>query len=207
MKTPVKFALYAALAGLAIFYVLAPYMAMQRLYDGVMRMDADVIETHVDFPMLRESLKEQANAYLAVHMPKGPEGRTGLLGAAGLVMMPKIVEAVVDAYVTPTGMRQALDRAVVRIDGKNLSEREPRSLTRKDIDHAFFENPDTFRIEAKGIVFILRLRDWRWKLTEARLPPDMFARLQKNTRKTPVAPAWEENGAEIPVSPLPVPGE
>lgn len=176
MKKTIKtYALCAALLGILVFYVAAPYVVMQRLYDGVMRLDANVIEKHVDFPSLRESLKEQANAYLATRLPKAQDGRPSLFGMAGLVMLPKVVEAVVDAYVTPTGMRQALERAIVKIDGKDISEKEHRPLRREDIQHAFFENPDTFRIEAKNMVFILRLKDWSWKLTEARLPPEVFA--------------------------------
>lgn len=191
MKKPVKFALCAAVFGLVAFYVASPYLVMQKLYDGVMRMDADVIERHVEFPALRESLKEQANAYLATRLPKAQNGRPSLFGAAGLVMLPKVVEALVDAYVTPTGMRQVLDQATVRVDGKDVSEKEPRPLRREDIQHAFFENPDTFRIEAKNMVFILRLKDWKWKLTEARLPPDVFIR-----PKAPPADTAEDVPAE-----------
>lgn len=185
MKTHLKFSLWAALFGLVAFYIAAPYLAMQRLYDGVMRMDADVIERHVEFPALRESLKEQANAYLATRLPKAQNGRPSLFGAAGLVMLPKVVEALVDAYVTPTGMRQALNDAVVKIDGKEAAEKEPRRLRREDIQYAFFENPDTFRIEAKNMVFILRLKDWKWKLTEARLPPEVFLRNKKAPAPAP----------------------
>lgn len=163
----------AVLCGIAA-YVAMPYLAVQRLYQGFARMDADVIEAHVDFPSVRESLKEQANAYLATHMPQDESGRTGLLGAAGFVMMPKVVEAVVDAYVTPTGMRQMINRALMH--SSDPASKEPRPLRREDIDYAFFENPDTFRVEARNMVFILRLKDWHWKLTEARMPPEVFAR-------------------------------
>ncbi|HRI75465.1 MAG TPA: DUF2939 domain-containing protein [Alphaproteobacteria bacterium] len=198
MKTPAKIAVSAALLGLVAFYVASPYLAMERLYKGVMQMDAKVIETHVDFPMLRESLKEQANVYLAARVPKGQDGRTGIFGAASLVMLPKIVEAVVDAYVTPTGMRMALDRALVKIDGKDIQNKEPRPLSRKDIDHAFFENPDTFRIEAKGMTFILRLRDWRWKLTAAELPPEVFARRKAADATAPAAETTPQTAPESP---------
>jgi hypothetical protein len=188
MKTHIKFSLWAALFGLVAFYIATPYLAMQRLYDGVMRMDADVIERHVEFPALRESLKEQANAYLATRLPKAQNGRPSLFGAAGLVMLPKVVEALVDAYVTPTGMRQVLQDAVVKVDGKEAAEKEPRRLRREDIQYAFFENPDTFRIEAKNMVFILRLKDWKWKLTDARLPPEVFMRNKKATAAPDNAP-------------------
>jgi hypothetical protein len=192
MKTPAKIALSAAVLGLLAFYIAAPYLAMNRLYDGVMRLDAEVIERHVDFPSLRESLKEQANAYLATRLPKAQDGRPSLFGMAGLVMMPKVVEAIVDAYVTPTGMRQTLERAVVKIDGGDVSEKEHRRLRREDIQHAFFENPDTFRIEAKNMVFILRLKDWKWKLTEARLPPEVFAPPKKVPAPAEDNPAPDE---------------
>lgn len=189
MKTPFKIASLLAAACVVGVYIASPYMVTKQLYRGVMQMDANVIERHVDFPSLRESLKEQANAYLAIHMPRGEDGRTGIFGAAGLVMMPKIVEAVVDAYVTPTGMRQALERAVVKTS--QAEGKEPRPLKREDIDYAFFENPDTFRVEARDMVFILRLKDWRWQLTEARLPPEVFAR----RKAAPAIPA------EAPVTP------
>jgi hypothetical protein len=188
MKKPYKIALCTAILFLIAYYVISPYMAMQRLYDGVMQANADVIETHVDFPSLRESLKEQANAYLATRMPRGQDGRTGIFGAAGMVLMPAVVQSLVDAYVTPTGMRQILDRAVIKVDGTEITsaqdpaKKEPRQLKREDIDYAFFENPDTFRIEARNMVFILRLKDWKWKLTDARLPPEFFSR---NAKKLP----------------------
>lgn len=197
MKKPYKIALCTAILFLIAYYVISPYMAMQRLYDGVMQANADVIETHVDFPSLRESLKEQANAYLATRMPRGQDGRAGIFGAASMVLMPAVVQSLVDAYVTPTGMRQIMDRAVIKIDGKEITKqdgtatqdtaqgsakKEPRPLKREDIDYAFFENPDTFRIEARNMVFILRLKDWKWKLTDARLPPEFFSR---NAKKLP----------------------
>jgi hypothetical protein len=187
MKISLKTGTFVAALCLAAFYVATPYMVTKKLYRGVMTMDANVIERHVDFPSLRESLKEQANAYLAIHMPRGEDGRTGLFGAAGLVMMPKIVEALVDAYVTPTGMRQALERAVVKTS--QAEGKEPRPLKREDIDYAFFENPDTFRVEAREMVFILRFKDWRWQLTEARLPPEVFARKKAATTAAPASPA------------------
>lgn len=193
MKKSFKIGTFLIVLGIAGFYAASPYMATQRLYDGVMQMDADVIENHVDFPSLRESLKEQANAYLAINMPRGEDGRTGLFGAAGLVMMPKIVEALVDAYVTPVGMRQALERAIVK--ASQAEGKEPRELKREDIDYAFFDNPTTFRVEARGMVFILRLKDWHWQLAEARMPPEVFARKKAGV---PAAPAIPEATPALP---------
>jgi hypothetical protein len=84
----------AAVAAAAWFYA-SPYLVLP-----ADRGDAETVGEHVDFPALRQSVKEALRAH--------PDVRNNPLARFGLALSPSITDALVDALVSPENVRQML---------------------------------------------------------------------------------------------------
>ena len=95
-----------AVAVFAIAWAAAPVFAAQALIRAAKAGDADRIEQLVDFPALRESLKDELTAELAAHMRRDPRLAESNLGGLGLILAPMLLSGAVDAAVTPEVVAQ-----------------------------------------------------------------------------------------------------
>jgi hypothetical protein len=91
----------AAVAVFVIVWAAAPVLAAQALIRAAKAGDADRIEQLVDFPALRQSLKDELTAELAAHMRRDPRMAESSLGGLGLILAPMLLSGAVDAAVTP----------------------------------------------------------------------------------------------------------
>jgi len=99
-----KFAVGAAVAAVAIavaVWAAAPVFAAQALIRAARAGDAKRIEQLVDFPALRESLKDELTAELAAHMRRDPRMADSTLGGLGMMLAPMLLSGAIDATVTP----------------------------------------------------------------------------------------------------------
>lgn len=100
-KLLVLFAVLALLAG--GWWYASPYWALDGLRDAALAGDVEGLEDHVDFPALREDLKEQVQANMdeAIRSQGGADEPLGQLGA---MMARGMVDPLVDRMVTPEGV-------------------------------------------------------------------------------------------------------
>ena len=82
-------------------WAAAPVLAAQALIRAAKAGDEKTIEQLVDFPSLRQSLKDELNAELAAEMRRDPRMSESGLGGLGLILAPMLVSGAVDAVVTP----------------------------------------------------------------------------------------------------------
>lgn len=101
----------AALAVFAIAWAAAPVLAAQALIRAARAGDADRIEQLVDFPALRQSLKDELTAELAAHMRRDPRLMDSRLGGLGMILAPMLLSGAVDAAVTPEVVAQMVTTA------------------------------------------------------------------------------------------------
>lgn len=101
MKKLVVGVAVAAVAAFAIAWAVAPVLAAQALIRAAKAGDARKIERLVDFPALRESLKNELSAEVAAHMRRDPRVADSGLGGLGMILAPMILAGAVDAVVTP----------------------------------------------------------------------------------------------------------
>jgi hypothetical protein len=174
-----------AAAGL---YLASPLMAFRSLAEAAETGDEAGLERMVDFPAVRESLKDQLNARLIGALRKDPALSEGPFGQLGALLGPSIVDQVVNVALTPQGVA-----AMVRTGRAPLSDvgqtapppPEPRpapqpgaepdrstsfaydglnrfraTMVRKDRPEA----PLTWVLERRGLV--------GWKLVAIELPPE-----------------------------------
>ena len=91
-------------AGAVVLFVVvwaaAPVLAAQALIRAAKAGDEKTIEQLVDFPSLRQSLKDELNAELAAEMRRDPRMSESGLGGLGLILAPMLVSGAVDAVVT-----------------------------------------------------------------------------------------------------------
>ena len=100
-----------AVALFALVWAAAPVLAAQALIRAAKAGDEKTIERLVDFPALRESLKDELNAELAAQMRRDPRMAESGLGGLGLILAPMLVSGAVDAVVTPEVVAQMVTTA------------------------------------------------------------------------------------------------
>jgi choline dehydrogenase-like flavoprotein len=101
--------LIIGVAGLAIVlllgaWVLSPVFAMQALTRAAEQGDEAALERLVDFPAVRQSLKDELNARMMAEMRNGESEIDPAWAGVGMLLGPAIVSGAIDAVITPQGV-------------------------------------------------------------------------------------------------------
>jgi len=91
---------------LAAWYFLSPFLLLRSLSTAVKNDDRDAIATDVDFPAVRDGLKQQLDSYIETRVA-GPRKRDPFARLL-LSLAPSIGGQVIDAVVTPDGVATIL---------------------------------------------------------------------------------------------------
>ncbi len=188
-------ALVAFVVAAGAYLAFSPHLALDRLADAIDEGDEAKLREHVDFPVLRENLKDQLNSVL---MDEASEGMAGNpLGALAIGLASRLVDPVVDSLVTPSGIAQLArgdnpargltgDDADDRASAADPSERGDGEDERDEDGRIAFEDArlsrdslDRFSVwvptdEAGGdeVQLVLHRYGLTWKLTNIVLPRD-----------------------------------
>ena len=101
----------AALAIAGGWYLVSPFAAVVGCRNAIVELDADKAENCIDFPALREGLKSEIPAMLMKQMRQDPEMAGNPFSSIGMALVIPMVSAMVDAYVTPAGLKTAFKLA------------------------------------------------------------------------------------------------
>jgi hypothetical protein len=96
----------AVVAVLAFAYA-SPYIALERLKRAADARDAQTVNQYVDFPALRDSLKQQLVGLLERRLDGSGHGNP--LAAIGAMIGVAVIGPLVDAYATPDGVAALLN--------------------------------------------------------------------------------------------------
>jgi len=96
----------AIVATLAFAYA-SPYIALERLKRAADARDAQTVNQYVDFPALRDSLKQQLVGLLERRLEGSGHGNP--LAAIGAMIGVAVIGPLVDAYATPDGVAALLN--------------------------------------------------------------------------------------------------
>ena len=161
---------------LVLGYLFAtPYITAYQMKVAAENQDGEALSEFVDFPALRESLKDQMAVRLRKEMAEDVfDGNP--LSAIGTAFGGMIVKGIVDEFVTPAGLMQLMKGK--RPDSETYGG-EPTGQTPSgpfsDISTSY-ESFSKFSIITRDpasdleVEFILRRRGIQWKLTEVILP-------------------------------------
>lgn len=103
-------AIGAALAAVLLAYGASPYVAVRGFVAAAKQGDAEKLRGSVDFPAVRADLKPQLAAAVTTRMERDPEMRGNPFAGLGAMLMPSILDRIIDSVVTPEGIA-ALVRA------------------------------------------------------------------------------------------------
>ncbi|WP_144113676.1 DUF2939 domain-containing protein [Paraburkholderia sp. BCC1886] len=115
----IAFIVLVVIVALGLAYA-SPYLALNRLKRAADARDAQTVDQYVDFPALRESLKQQVGALLTRRVTAHSEGNP--LAAIGAMIGVALIGPLVDAYATPDGVAALLNGMPPR---GNPGERPP----------------------------------------------------------------------------------
>lgn len=94
----------AAAAG---WYLLSPFAAVAGCRGAIVDLNAEKASKCIDFPALRENLKSEVPVLMIRQMQEDPEMRDNPFASFGMALVVPMVSAMVDAYVTPAGLKTA----------------------------------------------------------------------------------------------------
>lgn len=163
------------LAVLLGFYIGSPYMAVRSLRNAAFEGNSDKIEAKVDFPAVRESLKSQLTASMMTSMNSDPDMRDNPFSGIGAMIMPAMIDRMVDSFVTPEGIAASI-RGQKPTDKAKL-ENNPDIVSRTE-----YVNLDRFRVrvsnrkaEKNGLSLLFERRGFAsWKLIRLEMPADLL---------------------------------
>lgn len=170
-KVLLGFVLLAVMLG---GYIAAgPYITVAAIREGIANNDADKLAHHIDFPLLRQNIKDQLNASAKAETDRKSDNN--IFSALMTGLKAKLVDNMVDSLITPEGL------ANLMAGKKSLpqeSSSKPEPARKEDIfkDARFtYDSLDSFSIWVPNtkngeMRLVLQRRGLTWKLVNLTLP-------------------------------------
>lgn len=163
--------------GVVGIYFGSPYLAARNLQNAAIEADADELEASVDFPAVRESLKSQLNVAMMTEMQNDPEMKDNPFAGLGAMLVPAMVDKMIDAYVTSDGLA-----AMVRGQKPNKNSK-PVSNEKIEFNSSYV-SLDRFKVTMRNTALnedgpsLLFDREGfaSWKLVKIELPNEFLSK-------------------------------
>lgn len=167
-------------AGIGGYWYGSPYLAIQAMKSAAEARDAEAFNRHVDYPTLRERLKDRFAAMLREKMAAAATRgnafeRAGV--ALGSALGMAMVERMVDTLLRPEMVMHAMAAGTFRVEAPQAAaDGESTPVAAKTEWRLVRESPDRIIAHASadagvGLVFE-RSGFATWKLTEIRPPEE-----------------------------------
>jgi hypothetical protein len=167
-----RWPLLATILSVGVTYVAFPYVTLYRLGAAIRGGDTVTLESLVDWPAVREGIKEDV-CDLAADAPDPKNGAE--LPPFGASFIRGVASGAIDQAVTP----QALLAATATLPSSPPPR--PRRGADVHVKWAFFDSPTTFVVnlqapgQAEPIKLELDLRHGEWRVQRVWLPPELLA--------------------------------
>jgi len=163
-------------------YVAYPYVSLYQLADAVETKDAAALEDRIDWSNLRQGLKDDISAVLAMSMQKPQEANdsTGGFEMLGAVLGAKFADIMIDQMVTPAGLVMTMRRQAASHPGMSLHPLQ-------SVTGAFFDSPTQFLVTVKNdhgepITLRMSLEGLSWKVSRLISSPNQIAEFARSMR-------------------------
>jgi hypothetical protein len=167
----------AVLAVLALAaYVVSPFFYVSSLKGAFLAGDSSKLANLVDFPALRDSLKEEVATILTQQTKESPDSNQSPFAALAAFVGPAFLNRSVDMYCTPdaiadfvkkNGQVQSKTPSFIKIPG-------PSDLDWSKLKNFSFTGPTSFRIGTNHITLFARLEGFGWKVYRLEVSPDFL---------------------------------
>ena len=174
MRKPLIFVV-GLLVLVAGYLYASPYLALNSIKNAAQERDTDKISSYVDFPSVRQGVKDQLKAKAAKEMVAS-DSNNGF-EALGSMFTTAMIDTMVDGWVTPDGIA-----AIMAEDEKN-SSKDANNGKDKSNDVEYETSYDSFNVfhvdiggtEKNNSMRVTMNRDGlSWKVTDIDLPMDDF---------------------------------
>jgi hypothetical protein len=173
-----KIALCVVAGLLAAYVAAAPYITVHQMKSAAQRRDGEALAEHIEFPSVRQSLKDQLNASFLKQMANDKKMADNPFAALGAAFAGVMIDRIVDAYVTPAGLAQLMAGEKPQIE--STPHGEAPDDTRRDLlvnASMSYESLDKFVVRIANADgqegrLVLRRRGFGWKLTDIIAPLD-----------------------------------
>jgi hypothetical protein len=166
------------IVALVAAYVAYPCLALYRLGEALRGRDLDAVESKVDWPSVRQGVKDDVNAALLARVK--PDEANPLAGL-GVAIVGGLASQVVDATVTPAGLVAvaAADKPTLATLLTRLYIAAPDDRSLPQLTHSAFGGLASFEatVTPRGatspdgaIHLRFELEGGYWMLTRVRLP-------------------------------------
>lgn len=173
----VALAIGIALVAVTGYVAAGPYLTISEIKEGVVEQDSEKLSKNIEFPLLRQNLKDQINAVVMESAVTEMEDNPFAALAVGLAT--KMSDAFVDAFVTPAGLAAAMKGERPQQAGGATAGGEAAPSEEDLFRNArySFDSPSQFSVwvpdeQGSEARFILERRGLSWKLVNLVIPFD-----------------------------------
>lgn len=160
--------------GILAYAAVGPFITVYQIKMGIENHDGDKLNANIDFPALRENLKEQLNAI--VMKKGGTDQQNNPIGELVFGLASKASEGIVDSIATPEGLSAVIEgRKHKKNDAHDASEVTTKSFREflQQVDYEF-ESTSKFTMwikdKKKAAKFVLERQGLNWKLNNLIIP-------------------------------------
>jgi hypothetical protein len=167
-----------ALLVLVLGYVAAgPYLTISTIKKGIVENDSEKLSEKIDFPTLRQNMKEQLNA--AMMKTAATEMKDSPFAALAAGFATKMVDVLVESFATPSGLTVLMEGRKPSMDMDDVINDGNASPPQRDelFKNARFsyDSMSTFSIwvttdDGEELRFVLNREGFSWKLVNVVIP-------------------------------------
>lgn len=160
-----------------VYVAAAPYITVHQIQAAAENRDGEALSEHIDFPSVRQSLKDQVNAAFMTEMTTHNSMNGSAPAAMGAILagvvVDRLAEQFIEAYITPAGITRLMAGKQSDTDGQD-SDENPVCRPLSDGSMSY-ESLYKFVVRSGGEAsgeckLILRRRGIGWKVTEIMIP-------------------------------------
>lgn len=172
----------AITAGVAVlgYAAATPYITATKIKQAVEQKDAVALDEYVDFPAVRQSLKEQLKAVALKEFATDTTLAEDPFAAVGTALVGVVVDNVIDTVVTPAGVTQLATTGLPKFDPETgeLTAATPATGPIVQDSSMSYDSLSTFSIRIKdrdgveGRLVLRREGLFSWRLRDVQIQQD-----------------------------------
>ena len=194
--------LFGLLIIFAIYLYASPYLVLNNIKNAAEQGDADKLSVYIDFPSVKQSMKDQVKAVMVKELASSKE-QNGF-EALGTMLGAAMIDPLIDGLVTPDGVALMLQGQKLDFDLNNDTPEDKPKGKNEDIDYkAGYLSFNRFKVQVidaddpNESIDVIMHRDWlSWKVTRINFSLDSKDKKIKESSGADLDWANEENASE-----------
>ena len=186
----------------AIYLYASPYLVLNNIKNAAEQGDADKLSGYIDFPSVKQSMKDQVKAVMVKELASSKE-QNGF-EALGTMLGAAMIDPLIDGLVTPDGVALMLQGQKLDFDLNNDTPEDKPKGKNEDIDYkAGYLSFNRFKVQVidadnpNESIDVIMHRDWlSWKVTRINFSLDSKDKKIKESSVADLDWADEENASE-----------